>query len=102
MKHLSDLFFLSMVACIVLAVVWTGIIAYLAWGPDPPVVVAGSKEHPRPKTHQVLPGDTVWSIYQEYYPGHDWEEIRYKIGVLNGLKNDGLRAYEVIRLPEVE
>lgn len=57
---------------------------------------------PRPLTYQVLPGDTIWGIYLEYYPGHDWEEIRHKIGVLNGLKNDGLRAYTVIKLPEVE
>ena len=40
-------------------------------------------------------------IYTEFYQGCDWDEVRYKIGQINGLRNDRLYPYEVIRLPEV-
>ena len=102
MRKLTDFLFLTAVTFILLICVWTGYRLYLGFFGQDPVVVASIVVHPRPTTYQVLPGDTVWSIYLEYYPGHDWEEIRYKIGELNDLKNDGLRAYTVIKLPEVE
>ena len=56
---------------------------------------------PRPLTYQVLPGDTIWGIYTEFYQGCDWDEVRYKIGQANGLRNDRLYPYEVIKLPEI-
>ena len=56
---------------------------------------------PRPSTYQVLPGDTIWSIYSKFYQGCNWDEVRYKIGQVNGLRNDTLYAYEVITLPDV-
>ncbi len=88
-------------AIILLAVVWTGYHLYLGlWGQEP-VVVASTKAHPRPTTYQVMPGDTVWSIYVAYYKGCDWDEVRYKIGQANGLRNDTLYPYEIIKLPEV-
>lgn len=63
--------------------------------------VQGEPAPPRPLTHQVLPGDTIWSIYVTYYKGCDWDEVRYKIGQANRLRNDRLYPYEVITLPEV-
>ena len=102
LKTLNNLFFLTVVVVLLAMVVWVySIPLRMMFGPEP-VAQASTVVHPRPKTHQVMPGDTVWSIYLEYYAGHDWEEIRYKIGELNGLKNDMLRAYAVIKLPEVE
>lgn len=80
----------------------TAFLAYVAWGPDPPIVVANNNIQPTPKTYQVLPGDTIWSIYLEHYQEYDWEKIRREIGELNGLQNDIIRAYSVIKLPEVE
>ena len=67
---------------------------------DNPMVEA-AEERPRPDTYQVMPGDTIWSIYVTYYKGCDWDEVRYKIGQANGLRNDRLYPYEVITLPEV-
>ena len=67
---------------------------------DKPMVEA-AEERPRPKTYQVMPGDTIWGIYTEFYQGCDWDEVRYKIGQINGLKNDTLHPYKVIQLPEV-
>ena len=67
---------------------------------DKPMVEA-AEERPRPKTYQVMPGDSLWGIYTEFYQGCDWDEVRYKIGEMNGLKNDTLYPYEVIKLPEV-
>jgi hypothetical protein len=67
---------------------------------DKPIVEA-TEERPRPKTYQVIPGDTIWGIYTEFYQGCDWDEVRYKIGQMNGLKNDTLYPYEVIFLPDV-
>lgn len=64
-------------------------------------MVEAAPEPPRPKTYQVMPGDSLWSIYVEHYKGCDWDEVRYKIGQANGLKNDRLYPYEVIKLPEV-
>ncbi len=102
MRRLADLFFISMVVVLLAVTVWVySIPLRMIFSPEP-IAQASTVVHPRPTTHQVLPGDTIWSIYLEYYKGHDWEEIRYKIGELNGLKNDGLRAYAVIKLPEVE
>ena len=68
---------------------------------DKPMVEA-VEERPRPETYQVQPGDTIWGIYTEFYQGCDWDEVRYKIGQVNGLRNDTLYPYEVIKLPEVE
>ena len=67
---------------------------------DKPMVEA-AEERPRPKTYQVMPGDSLWGIYTEFYQGCDWDEVRYKIGEMNGLKNDTLYPYEVIKLPGV-
>jgi LysM repeat protein len=64
-------------------------------------MVEAAPEPPRPKTYQVMPGDSLWSIYVEHYKGCDWDEVRYKIGQANGLKNDRLYPYEVIKLPGV-
>ena len=71
------------------------------WGPWLDAPVEAALEPPRPTTYQVMPGDTVWSVYVTYYKGCAWDEVRYKIGQANGLKNDRLYPYEVIKLPEV-
>ena len=64
-------------------------------------MVEAALEPPRPTTYQVMPGDSLWSIYVEHYKGCDWDEVRYKVGQANGLRNDTLYPYEVIKLPEV-
>lgn len=68
---------------------------------DKPMVEA-VEERPRPETYQVQPGDTIWGIYTEFYQGCNWDEVRYKIREMNGLKNDTLYPYEIISLPNVE
>ena len=96
------------VSAIVLAILLVSFYGYAAywlydcfWGSwlDAPVLAA--PEPTRPKTYQVMPGDSLWSIYVEHYKGCDWDEVRYKVGQANGLKNDTLYPYEVIKLPEV-
>ena len=67
---------------------------------DKPIVEAVD-ERLRPETYQVQPGDTIWGIYTEFYQRCDWDEVRYKIGEINCLKNDSLHPYKVIQLPEV-
>ena len=67
---------------------------------DKPIVEAVG-ERPRPETYQVQPGDTIWGIYTEFYQGCNWDEVRYKIREVNGLKNDTLYPYEIISLPNV-
>jgi hypothetical protein len=64
-------------------------------------MVEAAPEPPRPTTYQVMPGDSLWSVYVTYYKGCDWDEVRYKIGQANRLKNDRLYPYEVIKLPGV-
>ena len=68
---------------------------------DEPMVEATEERH-RPEVYQVTPGDTIWGIYTEFYQECDWNEVRYKIGQVNDLKNDTLYPYEIIKLPEVE
>ena len=68
---------------------------------DKPMVEA-VEERPRPETYQVQPGDTIWGIYTEFYQGCNWDEVRYKIREMNGLKNDTLYPYEIISLPNME
>lgn len=68
---------------------------------DKPIAKA-VEERPRPEIYQVQPGDTIWGIYTEFYQGYNWDEVRYKIREMNGLKNDTLYPYEIISLPNVE
>jgi hypothetical protein len=75
---------------------------YGEWLDEPIVKAVEERPRPRPETYQVQPGDTIWGIYTEFYQGCDWDEVRYKIRKINGLKNDTLYAYEVISLPDVE
>ena len=84
------------------------LVGYSAWwlcdalyGPWLDMPALAEPEPARPKTYQVMPGDTIWDIYVQYYQGHDWAEVWYKVGQANGLKNDRLYPYEVITLPEV-
>lgn len=107
-KTLSDVFFLLQV--LVIAIVFIGMAVYTVpkvyrictVDLDSMVVVEASGVlQPRPTTYQVLPGDSIWSIYTQHYQGHDWDEVRYKIGQANDLKNDMLYSYTMIKLPEV-
>lgn len=89
---------LILVATLGYGAYWTYDAMFGAWL-DVPVEAAPIVD--KPTTYQVMPGDTVWSIYVEHYKGCDWDEVRYKIGQANGLRNDRLYPYEVIKLPEV-
>lgn len=107
-KRVPDLFFLVQVLVIIMIMVGMGVYTvpkiYRLCTTDLEamiVVEASGVLQPRPTTYQVLPGDSIWSIYVQHYQGHDWDEVRYKIGQANGLKNDRLYPYEVIKLPEV-
>lgn len=91
---------LILVATLGYGVYWTYDALLGSWL-DVPAEAAPLVDRPRPTTYQVMPGDSLWSIYVEYYKGCDWDEVRYKIGQANGLKNDRLYPYEVIKLPEV-
>ncbi len=58
----------------------------------------------RPRTHQVLPGDTLWGIATKYYPNHHTGEMVYEIRKLNGLDESAtLYPYTmVLKLPDVD
>lgn len=102
MKRLFDVLFLSVVLALFTLVMWTGYLAIDAiWGPDPPIVIAGTIEHPRPRTYQVMPGDSLWSIAAAHYPGHHTGEMVYEIRVLNGLRDATIYPNQVLELPEV-
>ena len=90
---------LIMVGLIGYGVYWVYDCFYGEWLDKP--VLEAVEERPRPKTYQVQPGDTIWGIYVTYYKGCDWNEVRYKIREINGLKNDTLYPYEIIELPEM-
>lgn len=101
---------LETVLTFALILILVGALGYGAWWVydcfygewlDVPVEASPVVDRPRPTTYQVMPGDSLWSIYVEYYKGCDWDEVRYKIGQMNGLKNDTLYPYEVIKLPEI-
>jgi len=68
-----------------------------------PIAVASELDKP-PKTHQVLPGDTLWGIATKYYPNHHTGEMVYEIRKLNGLEESAtLYPYTmVLKLPEVD
>lgn len=68
-----------------------------------PIAVASELDKP-PKTHQVLPGDTLWGIATKYYPNHHTGEMVYEIRKLNGLDESAtLYPYTmVLKLPEVD
>ena len=107
-KTLSDVFFVLQVLVIIIVFIGMAIYTvpkvYRLCTVDLEamiVVEASGVETPRPTTHQVMPGDTIWSIYVEYYKGCDWDEVCLKVGQANGLKNDTLYPYTVIKLPEV-
>jgi len=54
----------------------------------------------RPRTHQVLPGDTLWGIASQYYPGEHTGEMVLKIREVNGLADSAtIYPYEVLQLP---
>jgi hypothetical protein len=96
------------VSALLLIALVIGFMGYSGWrlydyfyGNQLDVPVQGEPTPPRPSTYRVLPGDTIWSIYSKFYQGCNWDEVRYKIGKMNGLKNDTLYPYEVIKLPEV-
>lgn len=102
MKRVAKIFFLFQVFCLLILMIGAGYVAWPFIFPKGYVAQPNTTIHPRPETHQVLPGETVWDIYKEYYAEYDWGDVRYLIGDANGLVNDGLRAYQVIVLPEVE
>jgi len=96
------------ISALLLAALLIGFVGYGGWwlydcfyGDWLDAPVQDEPTPPRPSTYQVLPGDTIWDIYVTYYKG-DWDEVRYKIGQMNGLKNDTLYPYEVIKLPEID
>jgi hypothetical protein len=94
---------LTIALCLILIAVpglWLYDALYGSWL-DVPVEAGPEPERARPTTYQVMPGDSLWSVYVTYYKGCDWDEVRYKIGQANGLKNDRLYPYEVIKLPGV-
>ena len=91
---------LIMVGLMGYGVYWVYDCFYGEWLDKP--IVEAVDERPRPETYQVQPGDTIWGIYTEFYQGCDWDEVRYKIREMNGLKNDTLYPYEIISLPNVE
>lgn len=102
MKTFDDILTITLILMIVFTFVRVGFWVYdLFYGDwlDEPVMAA--EPEPMPKYHSVEPGDSLWSIYQTYYKGHDWEEVRFKLGQANNLKNDQLRAYTTIKLVEV-
>ena len=99
-EWLELFFLLVIVIAIIAAPIWLIYDCFYGEWQYVPMVDA-APEPPRPQTYQVMPGDTIWSIYLELYEGCDWEEVRLKIGQANGLRNDTLYPYEIIKLPEV-
>lgn len=89
--------------CVLLVVTMLAGIGYIILdtfvGP-PTVAMAVEMEEPRPKTHQVMPGDTLWGIASQYYPGEHTGEMVFRIRELNGLTESAtIYPYEVLKLP---
>lgn len=100
MKRVREWFFLVLAACLALTLVGTGYLAYVdrtmsrayAVGPEPLPVAVG-----------VRPGDTLWSIAVEFYPGRHTGEIVHEIRKANaGVDPGRLQVGQRIVLPEVE
>ncbi len=47
----------------------------------------------------VQPGDTLWSIASEHYPGHDVRNRVQDIEQANGLAGPGIEAGQTLKLP---
>ena len=100
MKQVRDWICLVLAACLVLTFVGTGYLAYVdramslvyAVGPEPlPIAVS------------VEPGDTLWSIAVEFYPGRHTGEIVHEIRKANpGVDPGRLQVGQRIVLPEVQ
>lgn len=101
--HLSNLLFLLTVTGLIVVIGWTSHIAYDAiWGPDHPIVIASTVVHPRPKTHQVISGDTLWTIAVEYYPNVDPRDVVGELRKINSLASATIYPNQILILPEVE
>lgn len=101
-RKLLDWLYTFLAGTVILFVVGAGWLIYEFKIKEPAVVLAVEVDWPRAKTHQVLPGDSLWAIASEYYPGMHTGEMVHEIRVLNGLASATIYPYEVIKLPEVE
>lgn len=62
-------------------------------------VVAHGWSAPADSTVVVEPGDTLWSIASQHYPGDDVRARVDQIEQANGLKNPVIEAGETLHLP---
>ncbi len=101
-KILEDVLALALLAAMIGTILWLGSMAYgMAFGPEI-TVVASARIHPRPETHQVLPGETLWQIAAEHYPGMHTGEVVHEIRKANDLGSATIYPHQVLVLPEVD
>ena len=62
-------------------------------------VAAQGGTAPTYSTVVVQPGDTLWSIATQHYPGDDVRERVQDIEAVNGLSGPQIEAGETLRLP---
>jgi hypothetical protein len=91
------------VAVLAFVLGWVANIGYRTWIAQAHEPVAGEAPVPRDRTAAVEPGDTLWGIAQEYYPGEHTGRMVYLIREENpGIDPGRLRVGDMVRLPEVE
>lgn len=102
LKLLNNISALVVVVMLLATIFWFGSLVYWGFFAPDPVTVPSTAVHPRPKTHQILPGDTLWAIASKYYPGMHTGEMVHEIQMLNSLASATIYPYQIIDLPEVE
>lgn len=60
---------------------------------------AYSKDIPLFDYVSVQPGDTLWSIAEDYAGSKDIREVVYKISQLNNIRNNPIHPGDIIKIP---
>lgn len=101
-RFLDGLVCLAVIGIALGVLTWVTVPVVKTFWMDEPIVQASNTEHPRSKTHQVISGDTLWTIALEYYPNVDPRDVVGELRKINSLASATIYPYQVLVLPEVE